>query len=468
MSVETAQSVRISLQQRLFEPVDIGFLISFRILLGGLLLWEIWLFFKYGLVERYFVEPTFHFTYLGFGWVKPWPSAGMTLHFTVLGICAAFILAGFAYRLVMALFCLGFTYVFLLEKARYMNHFYLIILVCGLLALMPAHSRWAMDAWLRPAIRRTHVPTWMLWLLRFQFGVVYFFSGLAKWHPDWLSGRVMGQMLAYKTDIPFVVTLAADESAIMFMSYSALLFDLGIVPLLLWRPLRIPAMLVMLIFHSCNVVLFNIDIFPYLMIGATVILFAPEWFSFGRLKSKQHHTHLATDKTGSDQGASRTRRRVTMVFLGIHVTLQVLIPLRHYAYPGDASWTDEGQTFSWRMLMRVKRGETPQFPVRYVLHGKAYQGKIPQPPDPNAWQDHWQATKILLDPDMVMQFVQMNADELRSQGATNIDIRAIIPVSLNGRPPQLLIDPEVNLAQIERSLWPKTWVTDFQPQRPAD
>ena len=467
-NVKSAQPARVSLRARLFEPVDIGFLVSFRILLGALLLWEVCLFFQYGLVERYFVEPPFHFTYLGFGWVKPWPPAGMTLHFILLGICATFILAGFAYRPAVALFCLGFTYVFLLEKARYMNHFYLIILICGLLILMPAHGRWAMDAWLRPAIHRSHVPTWILWLLRFQFGVVYFFSGLAKLHPDWLSGRVMEQMLAYKTEIPFVASLATNESAILFISYGALLFDLGIVPLLLWRPLRVPAMLLMLIFHTCNVVLFNIDIFPYLMIGATVILFAPEWFSFGRLKSKARHTSLATDKKGSLQTGSKTRQRVTIVLLGIYVTLQILIPLRHYAYPGDTSWSDEGQSFAWRMLMRVKRGETPQFPVRYMLRGRAYQGTVPQPADPHAWQDHWQASKILLDPDMILQFVKMRADELRNLGATNIDIRAIVPVSLNGRPSQLLIDPGVNLDEVKRSLWPKTWVTEFQSRSPEE
>src|SRR5688572_25723229 len=59
------------------------------------------------------------FTYYGFGWVKPWAGDGMYWHFALLRVLAVCITLGLAYRIVMPLFFLGFTYVFLLEQARY-------------------------------------------------------------------------------------------------------------------------------------------------------------------------------------------------------------------------------------------------------------------------------------------------------------------------------------------------------------
>ena len=110
--------------------------------------------------------------------------------------------------------------------------------------------------------------------------------------------------------------------------------------------------------------------------------------------------------------------------------------------------------------MRVKTGYPPTFPVRYVLNGQHRQTEIPLPKDPDYWRS-WQRRKMLLDPDMVLQFVRFTAKSMRDQGAEQVDIRAIVPVSLNGRPPQLLIDTKTNLANIERSLWHKPWITAF-------
>ena len=108
---------------RLTARVDNASIVYFRVVFGALMLWEVWRHLKNGWVEQYFVEPAFHFTYVGFDWVRPWPGDGMYLHFYALGILAAFLMIGFAYRLSAVLFFLGFAYVFLLEQARYLNHF---------------------------------------------------------------------------------------------------------------------------------------------------------------------------------------------------------------------------------------------------------------------------------------------------------------------------------------------------------
>ncbi len=80
-------------------------------------MWEVYRYFDHGWVDRYYVDPTFHFTYPGFGWVAPWPGDWMHVHFAGLGLLAFFIMIGFAYRASTALFFVGFTYIFLLEQA---------------------------------------------------------------------------------------------------------------------------------------------------------------------------------------------------------------------------------------------------------------------------------------------------------------------------------------------------------------
>ena len=50
----------------LFKPVDISFLVFFRILFGGIMLWEVYRYFTHGWIARYYVEPAVTFTYYGF------------------------------------------------------------------------------------------------------------------------------------------------------------------------------------------------------------------------------------------------------------------------------------------------------------------------------------------------------------------------------------------------------------------
>src|SRR5687768_18502558 len=79
----------------LFKPVDISFLVFFRILFGGIMLWEVYRYFTYGWISRYFVEPAVTFPYYGFSWVQHWPGRGMYIHFFVIGLAADCVSLGF-------------------------------------------------------------------------------------------------------------------------------------------------------------------------------------------------------------------------------------------------------------------------------------------------------------------------------------------------------------------------------------
>lgn len=457
----------------LFRPVSQAPLIWFRVLFGLLLTWEVSLFFTHDLIDRYYVKPPFHMTYLGFDWVRPLPEAGMYAHFVILGIAGIMISAGFLTRIASAVFCLGFAWIFLLEKTRYLNHFYLMILLSGMLIFIPVNGQFSVDCLLRPRTRRSTVPAWGLYLLQFQFSVVYVYAAVAKMYPDWLNGSVMSEMLSYKTDFPVIGVWFHERWMILIFSYLGLFFDLLVIPAILWKPTRIPALAATACFHLMNARLFNIDIFPWLMLGSTIILFAPDLLPASvPWKSKLTPTRKSrpignespgtTDSVGGQRSQSDRARRCTAGILAVYVTLQILIPLRHYLYPGEAAWTDEGHLFSWRMLMRTKRGMIPEFPMTYRKDGKLVQGQIPVLQNEDFWGRHWQARNIVTDPDMVLQFCQLSADALRRDGMEPIEIRAIVHVSLNGREPRLLINPDVNLLNVRRSLWPKDWVMPLE------
>src|SRR6185503_4493164 len=160
------ESVLRRLCVALFEPVDISFLVFFRIVFGGIMLWETYRYFTHGWITRYYINPVVNFTYFGFSWVKPWPGNGMYIHFAVLGVAAACVMLGFLYRIATPVFFLAFTYFFLLDQTRYLNHFYLVCLISFLMCFLPAERAFSIDALLRPRIRSDVVPAWTLWLLR--------------------------------------------------------------------------------------------------------------------------------------------------------------------------------------------------------------------------------------------------------------------------------------------------------------
>src|SRR5262245_42090951 len=83
----------------LYAPVDIAFLVVFRIFFGAMMLWVVWDFYHRDLIASLYINPPFHFSYHGFEWVRPWPGQGMYVHFAALAVLAVFVMAGFCYRL---------------------------------------------------------------------------------------------------------------------------------------------------------------------------------------------------------------------------------------------------------------------------------------------------------------------------------------------------------------------------------
>src|SRR6188768_1734211 len=165
-----------AIETRLMRPQDAASLALFRIGFGALMLLAVLRFFANGWIAEEFLSPRHFFSYWGFGWVRPWPGIGMYLHFGLMGLCALGVALGFRYRASVLGFGLLFTYAHLIDKTNYLNHYYLVMCLCGLMAYLPLHASWSLDARRDPRLARATLPSWMLWLLRAQFGLVYVFG----------------------------------------------------------------------------------------------------------------------------------------------------------------------------------------------------------------------------------------------------------------------------------------------------
>ncbi|MFW6125415.1 MAG: HTTM domain-containing protein, partial [Pirellulales bacterium] len=266
-----------SLREQLAAPVDAASLVFFRIAFGAVMLWTAVAHLSNDWVESKFLAPAFLFKYYAFEWVRPWPGVGLYVHFVVMGVLACCVLAGLWYRASVALLFVAWTYVFLLDQSLFLNHHYLMCLLSFLMLFVPAHRCLGVDARRRPWLRADTVPAWSLWLVRAQLAIVYVYGGLTKIDADWLRGAPMRQVLEGHKDLPLLGGLFTQEWFVYGTSYGALLLDLFIVPLLLWRPTRAAAFVAALVFHLSNAYLFPIGVFPWLMIAATTLFFPPDW-----------------------------------------------------------------------------------------------------------------------------------------------------------------------------------------------
>jgi len=415
------------------------------------MLWEVVRYLDSNWIASYWIDPTFHFTYFGFDWVRPWPGDLMYFHFFAMGILSIFIIFGYKYRISAILFFLAFSYMFLLEQARYLNHFYLVILVSFVMIWLPANRAFSIDAKRNPKLRTDTIPAWPLWVLRAQMGIVYLLGGIAKLNHDWLvRGEPMRMWLEARTDLPVLGQFFTEEWLVYVFVYSAFFIDLLALPFLLWRRSRLITFGILVSFHLLNWQLFSIGIFPWFMIFATLIFFSPDWprrlvYFIRRIPQKKKSQIFNFTINAKE------KKIITVLFL-VFLTVQVMIPLRHYFIPGVVSWTEEGHNFSWHMKLRDKDNYVLEFYATDPTTGKTWEI------DPREELSYRQYSKMSTRPDMILLYAHHLAEELREEGIDQIEIRAKVMVSLNGREPQLLIDPEVNLAEQPRILLPKPWI----------
>ncbi len=421
-------------------------------------------FISKGWVYQLYIEPQYFFGYLGFEWVKPLEGNLMYVPFILMVIAAMGILLGAFYRISAFVFFICFTYVELLDKSNYLNHYYFVSLMSFLMILVPANRRFSIDSWINPNIRQKTTEQWHIGILKFQLAVVYIFAGIAKLNSDWLfEAQPLRTWLQAHHNIPIVGGLMQEKWLAYAFSWTGCIYDLFIVFFLLSNRFRPYAYFFVIFFHLVTWYLFPIGVFPWVMIFSTLIFFHTETHQ----KVLNWLEGLFTRKSNTKSLFNQPRSTWVPMryFLIVFITAQLLIPFRYVLYPGDLFWNEEGFRFSWRVMLMHKEGY-----ATFYLHDKATgrESEINNAKFLTRTQEDQMATQ----PDMILQYARILKEHYDGKTLHYGDhkfkiedpaIYARIYVSLNGRPSQLFVDKKYDLASLPYNLKHRDWIEPFKP-----
>lgn len=436
----------------LFSRVDIASMVFFRIVVGFLLFCESLGFLFTHFIRSYFIEPSVMFKYYGFAWVAPAGEIGTYALWTLIGITSLMIMTGYRYREAIAVNFTLFAYFFLLDATHYLNHFYFVMLLLVLLFFVPAHRLCSLDVRLGRVSASHSMPAWALWVLLLQIELVLVYAGIVKLNGDWLLHQApLRDWLAQRQEIFLIGPMLSREWFILAANYGVIALHMIGAPLLLYRPLRPYVIGIYAVFNLTNAHMFNIGIFPFLTIAATLMTCRPDWprLLLARLGWKQA---MAGSVGGHKwQKGARTRpphHRLLLGAMALWFLLQLLLPMRAWLYPGDVAWSEEGHRFAWRMKLRDKQGDT-RFIIEDPRDGTR---RIDRGDGVLTFRQQW---KMACRPDLILQYAHHLRDNFTQQRGYIPRVYAKAQCSLNGRPKVPLIDPAVDLARE-----PVTWRHD--------
>ncbi len=444
---------RKSISSYFQKETDAAPLAVFRILFGLLMVWSMIRFAANGWIEKLYIEPVFFFSYYGFEWVQPLGNYTYLL-FIICGIAAFFVAIGFKYRLSIILFFLSFTYIELMDKTTYLNHYYFISILSFLMIFLPAHSYYSVDALKNESLRSQKIPAWSADSIKLLLCIVYFYAGLAKLNSDWLvQAMPLKIWLPSKYSLPVIGDMLQQEWTHYFFSWSGALYDLSIPFLLLIRKTRAAAFVLVVVFHMLTRVFFPIGMFAYIMIASTLIFF----------DASLHHTILdkisrlaRIPKNLFDNGRVYRYfypafRKVSLCVIGVFFAIQILFPFRHVFYPGELFWTEQGFRFSWRVMLMEKAGYAQFKIVDSETETRFYV-------DNSEFLTRFQEKQMSTQPDFILEYAHFLENHFRNEGIQNPEIYTESFVALNGRRSRPYIDPDIDLTNISPSLKHKTWI----------
>lgn len=431
----------------------------FRIFFGLMMLASIIRFWSYGWIDKLYIQPEFFFSYYGFEFIKPLGVYTYGL-FLICGLAALMVALGYRYKLSITLFFLSFTYIELMDKTTYLNHYYFISLVSFVMIFLPAQAYFSLDALRKPRLAFQEVPKWTIDVLKLLLAIVYFYAGLAKLNSDWLlSAMPLKIWLPSKYDIPLLGGLLQKEWAHYAFSWSGALYDLLIPFLLFYKPTRVPAFAAVVVFHVLTRVLFPIGMFPYIMIVSALIFFDSQVHKrILDLLARAFRFSAAQFNNGRMLVTSpSTSNKVKLYGLGLFFALQLLLPFRHLLYKGELFWSEEGYRFSWRVMLMEKAGYA-SFKIVDKVSGKRFYV------DNSDFLTAFQEKQMATQPDFILEYAHYLKQHFEAQGHENLQVFVESYVALNGRRSRLYIDPAVDLTQFNESFKQKIWILPFNDE----
>jgi len=417
----------------LFKHIDNTGLILWRIAFGLLITTEAFGAIATGWVRRNFIEPNFTFNFIDFDFLQPLPGNGMYYYFVLMGIFGILITIGYKYRFSMFCYALMWTCVYLMQKTSYNNHYYLMMLLCWLMVFLPAHRWFSVDAKQNPKIKSASVPRWTYLVVIFQVWMVYTFASFAKIYPDWLDGSVTALFMKSKSDYWLIGDFLQLSWVHHSMAYVGILFDLLIVPLLLWKRTRLIGFCISVFFHLFNSIVFQIGIFPYMSIAFALFFFSSETLQRRFLPKKKIYTE--------EEIKVPSIKPWLISAFSIYFIIQIALPLRHWAFQDDVLWNEEGHRLAWRMMLRSKSG-------RLTIYTQDATTGQRNNYDYGSLLTKKQKRSIRSKPDMIWQLVQ-RIKQIETEKGNDVAVYVNCHVKVNSGSYFPLIDPEVDLSKEE-------------------
>ncbi|UZO80429.1 HTTM domain-containing protein [Aquimarina sp. ERC-38] len=439
------------------KHTDAAPLAVFRILFGIMMCISIIRFWSYGWIDKLYIQPNFFFSYYGFEWVKPMGAYTYIL-FVICGLSALFITIGFKYRIAIVSFFLSFTYIELMDKTTYLNHYYFISILSFLLIFLPANAYFSIDAYYKGYAYRK-IPQWCMDAIKILLTIVYFYAGLAKLNSDWLLHAMPLKIwLPSKFDTPLLGDLLQKEWVHYLFSYSGALYDLCIPALLWYRKTRGVAFFLVVIFHVLTRVLFPIGMFPYIMIVSAMVFF--DAGIHHKILNFVNHLLPFNEKSVpiKDQyDFSLKNKKIIYPIIGCFFLVQLALPFRYVLYPGELFWTEQGYRFSWRVMLMEKAGYITFKVVDQKTNKRFYVNN-------RDFLTSFQEKQMATQPDFILEYAHYLEDFFETKNQTNVSVYADSYVTLNGRLSTPFVDPEVDLTLITDSFKHKDWIIPFQDE----
>ncbi len=426
----------------------------FRICLGSMLFISIARFWLNGWIEELYIKPRFFFPFYGFEFVTPLGNYTYGL-FALCALSALLLAIGLFYRFASISLFLSFTYIELMDKTTYLNHYYFISMICLLMIFLPAHTFFSIDAFRNKKILADRIPQWNIDVIKLFVCMLYFFAGLAKINSDWLFHALPLKIwLPGRNDLPLIGFLFNYSWVHYVFSWVGCMYDLSI-PFLLWnKKTRLFAYVAVVVFHLLTSCLFPIGMFPYVMIVTALIFFSSQFHHQiieligNRLKLSKAFIFPDRDFVWSPWAAN-----VVQVFFVIFFAVQLFMPFRYMLYNNHLFWTEEGYRFSWRVMLMEKAGY-----VQFIVKDKTgKQITVNNELFLTLLQEKMMATQ----PDMILQYAHILRDYYAIRGFENPQVYVESYVTLNGRFSTLYIDPTTDLAQERESFTHKSWILPY-------
>tara|TARA_B100000287_G_scaffold126731_1_gene118843 strand:+ start:4462 stop:5835 length:1374 start_codon:yes stop_codon:yes gene_type:complete len=433
---------------------DSSSLAFFRIGFGILMCFSIIRFWLKGWIKSLYIDPQFHFSYYGFEWVKPIGEYTYII-FIICFISSFMVMIGLKYRAAIICFFLSFTYIELMDKTTYLNHYYFISMLSFLMIFLPLNASFSLDNYSKKKTYVT-VPSWCSSSIKLFVALVYIYAGIAKLNSDWLfEAMPLKIWLTSKYDIPIIGESLLQLNWVHYlMSWGGMIYDLTIPFLLLYPPSRLFAFIMVIFFHVFTMVLFPIGMFPHIMIFCATIFFSATKHKkiLNLLKRFLENLRLFFKNKESkkyDELKIINQNKIAPV-LFVFFFLQAVVPFRYAIYPGELFWHEQGYRFSWRVMLIEKVGYTnfrikdPDTEKSIIVNSSDY-------------LTPFQEKQMSFQPDFILEFAHYLGDKF-SDNNKRVKVYAESFVALNGRPSQRFIDPNVNLYEEKESINNKSWI----------